>query len=236
MTLKLRVSPLRAIGSALVCLMITASVWAAPIPRDNPEQMLIQATDQLLDTSKAAREYAMQDPQRYYRQVAEIIEQVIDKEYFARGVMATYASQRQYQALKTDAEKQAFKARVTRFADILQTVLIEKYADALLTFKGDRIDVKAIATSTSHAKKSSLLQTIYDKGGATYKVQYNLHQKSDSLWLINNVIIEGINMGSTYRTQFAEAVENNRGDVDYVIEHWHELMNRPQEKANTNHG
>jgi hypothetical protein len=38
------------------------------------------------------------------------------------------------------------------------------------------------------------------------------------------VIVENINLGQTYRSQFAEAVENHKGDIDYVVDHWVELM------------
>jgi phospholipid transport system substrate-binding protein len=42
--------------------------------------------------------------------------------------------------------------------------------------------------------------------------------------MIANVVVEGVNLGQTYRSQFAEAVENHGGDVDYVVENWVELM------------
>ncbi|MBU3071277.1 ABC transporter substrate-binding protein [Aestuariicella sp. G3-2] len=219
---------------ALASLILTVLVHANTIPRNDPEKMLVQATNELLNLSREARDYAKQDPQRYYDEVAGIIGQVIDKNYFARGVMATYASQRLYRSLPTDAEKTAFNARITRFADTLQAVLIEKYADALLTFGGERIDVQNITSSGSPDTKVSLLQTIYDKNNKTYNVQYNLQKKSDGLWLINNVIVEGINMGATYRNQFSEAVDKHQGDVDYVVDHWGELMNNPQKSTEKN--
>jgi len=55
--------------------------------------------------------------------------------------------------------------------------------------------------------------------------------------MIANVIVEGVNLGQTYRSQFAEAVEKNKGDVDYVVDHWVELMiqedatNTPQQSG-----
>jgi phospholipid transport system substrate-binding protein len=39
-------------------------------------------------------------------------------------------------------------------------------------------------------------------------------------WKVSNVIIEGINLGQTYRSQFASAADQNRGDVDKVIAGW----------------
>ena len=206
-----------------------ATAGVAEIQRNDPEQLLKQATSEMLKLSRDARDYAKQNPQRYYCRASAILDQVIDKSYFARGVMATYASARLYRSLKTDAEREAFKARVHKFADSLEEVLIEKYADALLAFNGERIDVENITASDGAKGRASLLQTIYDQDNTTYRVQYNLQQQKDGNWLINNLVVEGINLGATYRNQFAEAVEKHRGDVDYVVDHWQEIMS--QEKA-----
>lgn len=202
---------------------------ASTIARDDPEQMLKQATNELLAISTAARAYVKEGRQRYYAETSAILDQVIDKDYFARGVMATYASARLYKSLATDNEREAFKRRVRQFSDALQTVLIEKYADTLLVFDGERITIESLG-GESHTDKAGLLQTIYDTGNRTYSVQYNLHKRKDG-WLINNVIVEGINLGATYRNQFAEAVEKNQGDVDYVVQHWQELMNQNTAKT-----
>lgn len=212
------------ISGATLLLVACHAAVASTIDRSNPETLLKQATSQLLDISKAARGYVDRDRQRYYDQAAGVLDQVIDKEYFARGVMATYASARMYRSLKSDAEREAFKDRVFKFADVLEKVLIEKYADALLAFDGERIDVARIDKGGDHSDRAILMQTIYDKNGKTYHVQYVLHKHKSGHWLINNVIVEGVNLGATYRNQFAEAVENHQGDVDYVVNHWETLM------------
>lgn len=223
-------------SACLVFLMWTGNIHAAAIDRSDPVIMLQQATDQLLAISRAARDFGEDEHQRYYDQVAGILDQVIDRNYFTRGVMATYASERLYRTLETEAEKQRFRARIDQFADALQKVLIEKYADALTLFKGEKIELKSLEGSNSPAGKTSVLQTIFDQGNKSYRVQYNLSQQKDGRWLITNVVVEGINLGIIYRNQFAEAVEKNRGDVDYVIEHWDSLMNQPQIKRDSADG
>lgn len=195
-----------------------------PITRDDPEKMLKQATDQLLAISKAARGYAKEDSERYYAEVSAVLEQVMDIRYFARGVMATYASSRLYKSLQTEAERAAFRDRLTHFAAALKRVWMVKYADALLIFEGERIDLARVNTGDDNGDSASVEQTIHDKDDKTYLVQYSLHKDKDGGWLVVNVIVEGINLGQTYRSQFAEAVENHQGDVDYVVNNWVELM------------
>ncbi len=229
-------------GVLFTLVLLTATVINArgeagqnppPIPRDDPEQMVRQATTELLEVSRAARSYAKEDPERYYAAVLQVLDQVLDMRFFARGVMANYASARQYKALRTDAERAAFSARVDRFAAALKRVFLVKYSDALLTFEGERIDLAPQPTGVDDPDRASMLQTIYDKGGETYHVQYSLRRNDDG-WLVINVIVEDINLGQIYRSQFAEAVEKNRGDVDYVVEHWVEIMNAQSEAGSEN--
>jgi phospholipid transport system substrate-binding protein len=59
-------------------------------------------------------------------------------------------------------------------------------------------------------------------------IQYSLHKVKDGSWMISNVIVEHVNLGLTYRDQFAESVENHQGDVDYVVDHWIDIMLRAQ--------
>jgi phospholipid transport system substrate-binding protein len=194
------------------------------ISRTDPEVMLKQATDQLLAISKAARDYVDSDRERYYSEVAAVLDQVMDINYFARGVMATYASARVYNALANEADKAAFRDRVARFAVALKRVWMVKYADALLKTDGERIELNRITSADDGDDRASVNQTITDKKNQNYLVQYSLHKVKDGSWMIANVIVEGVNLGQTYRSQFAEAVENNGGDVDYVVDHWVELM------------
>jgi phospholipid transport system substrate-binding protein len=205
-------------------MIVNSGVSTAPIPRDNPEALLREATSQLLEVSKAARSYAKDDPERYYAEVERVMLQVLDIDYFARGVMATYASSRLYRSLQTDAERDAFRARIESFVKAIKRVFMVKYADALLTFEGERIDLASVPAAGDAPDHASVQQTIYDVGGETYQVQYSLHRVREGGWMIYNVIVEGVNLGQVYRSQFAEAVEKHQGDVDYVVDHWVDLM------------
>lgn len=223
--------------SIVLLLLCAAAAQSNTIDRSNPQMLLKQATDELLAISKAARDYVDEDRQRYYDEVATVLDQVIDKSYFARGVMATYASARLYRTLQTEQEQNAFKRRIFRFAEALQEVLIEKYADALLAFEGERIELEPVSNANASQDKAIIKQTIYDKGGSTYEVQYILNQRREGVWMISNVIVEGINLGATYRNQFADEVEKHKGDVDYVVNHWKTLMTAPaKEQTSTDEG
>ncbi len=215
---------IRFLIAPLLFLCLTTAARAADIDRQDPVVMVQQATESLLQLARDARSYAPEEKSRYYREVSGVLHPVIDTEYFARGVMATYASARVYKSLGTDAEREAFKGRVSRFADTMERVLIETYADVLLTFEGERIDVVLVPGDDISTGKARVQQTIYTKEGNAYVVQYSAYRNKAGEWQIYNVVVEGVNMGATYRSQFADAVERNGGNVDYVVDNWQSLM------------
>jgi phospholipid transport system substrate-binding protein len=215
---------------AVIALALAGQAHSTPadsgvvISREDPELMLKQATDELLAISKAARAYVDQDRERYYAEVSVVLDQIMDIQYFARGVMATYASARVYKSLQTEAEKAAFRDRVARFAVALKRVWMVKYADALLKADGETIELARMKGADDGQDRARLEQTITNRKNEVYLVQYSLHRVKDGGWMVANAVVEGVNLGETYRSQFAEAVENNKGNVDYVVDNWVELM------------
>ncbi|MFN2168276.1 MAG: phospholipid-binding protein MlaC [Anaerolineae bacterium] len=225
-----------ALISACLPLAAIAEETAAAINRDDPTALVQATTDRLLAVTRQARDYAAEDPERYYAAISGVLDPVLDMDYFARGVMATYAGINRYRALQTDAERAAFRARITRFAQAIRRVLFVKYADALLSFEGERIEVAPAIIAADDPDQASVVQTIYDSTGKSYKAQYSLHRVKSGEWRVYNVIVEGINMGQIYRSQFAEAVEHNGGDIDYVVDHWVDMMLTRDWKGNPEEG
>ena len=227
---KLGLTVMKLLFPGLIVLALAGQAYSAPanagvvISRDDPELMLQQVTDELLAISQAARAYVDQDRERYYAEVSAVVDQIMDINYFARGVMATYASARVYKSLQTEAEKAAFRDRVARFVVALKRVWMVKYADALLKADGETIELARLKSGDDGEDRARLEQTITDRKNQVYVVQYSLHRVKDGGWMVANAVVEGVNLGETYRSQFREAVENNKGDVDYVVDNWIELM------------
>lgn len=216
-----------ALSTALLLAAGAHAQSAAPLPPidlSDPEGMLDQATKQLLDISKEAQTYADTDRERYYAAVSPILDQVMDIDYFAKGVMATYASARLYNSLESEEERAQFKDRLNRFKVALKRVWMVKYSDAVLDFHGAKIDLEKIKSGDESDSRMSMRQIVNDEDGKTYVIQYSLHKTKDGNWMVSNVIVEHVNLGLTYRDQFAESVENHNGDVDYVVDNWVNIM------------
>ena len=204
---------------------VTADSASAEIPKNDPAVMLRNATDQVLQIVEETKKQKNHNSREFHQKIDAVLSQIIDLEYFARGVMATHASVRRYRTLTTDEERQAFRERITQFSSVLKDSLMASYADALLAFDGERITWEP-APPSRDPDDVTLYQIIHTKSGNSYRVQYRLRNTAKSGWLVQNVVVEGLNLGEAYRNQFAAAVESNRGNVDYVVENWPKLMSK----------
>jgi len=190
-----------------------------------PRQLIIDATANVLSTAKTAQSYFDQDPERYYREIEKMVDNLVDTERFTRGVMATYASVRLYRALESEAEKALFSARIKRFSGILKRTLIVTYAQALLDADGQHIETLPSDDEPIDSRYARVDQKIYSSTGATHHVQYSLRHKPCEPWKLYNVIIDGVNIGNIFRNQFASSVEKHKGNVNLAIDNWSSEQN-----------
>jgi len=53
----------------------------------------------------------------------------------------------------------------------------------------------------------------------SFKLTYSMAKK-ESQWQVRNIIVDGINMGLTYRSQFDSMMISNANNIDVVIDTW----------------
>jgi len=206
----------------LACtLCSSANVMLANAHTQDPYQVVQQTTEHVLAIVKEAKVYSAKDPKRFNTEVTAVMDKVIDFDDFARSVMGTYASGQRYKALTSEDEKAAFRERITRFSATFKQGLVDTYASSLLNFNGEKFETlppkKGDDLSTGSA---TVMQNIFNGSGKSYVVQYSMRRNKAGEWKLHNLIIEGINLGLTYRSQFSAAAEKYHGDLDKVIANW----------------
>jgi phospholipid transport system substrate-binding protein len=210
----------------LAVLLVTSSVAvnAEKSAMIGPEQVIEQVSDEVISEIYLAQQYFEQDPERFYSSIESILDPVVDFTSFSRNVMGKYGSSAAYRGLTTKAEKKQFVDRVRRFNHKFKDGLIHTYAQGLLGFGGNKIEVLAL-TSEQHQqvedKKSvDIVQLIHNDTATPYRVQYKMRPTKKGDWKLRNVVIESINLGNVYQQQFASAVRTYNGDIDAVIDNW----------------
>ncbi len=206
--------------AALLLSTVALAEGKAGAEAKGPYAVVASTTDRVTKVIEDARGYVETDPERFYAQVESIMDEVVDFHSFARGVMGKYGSRGYYNSLQTEAERAQFRDQVTRFTATFKSRLIRTYAKGLLAFNGNRIEVLPLSEGADLEGSVNVEQHIYGNAPQPYVVFYKLRQDKDGQWKLRNVSIEGINLGRTYQSQFAAAVQRYNGDINQVIDNW----------------
>ncbi len=191
----------RSLMLALLLSPLLAHAEATP----DPYQTVRDATDQLLAKLIEVQPLFSDDPEKFFAEVEKSLAPFIDFDGFARGVMAKYY-------------RRATEEQQAAFAVKFQTELVRTYSNALVEFDNQRVEVKPLATPPSDGRATVELE-VYGKTGAVYPVVYTL-ALVDGKWKLRNVVVEGINLGLQFRSQFANYMQQYGNDIDKVIQNW----------------
>ncbi|MFB1037285.1 MAG: ABC transporter substrate-binding protein [Sinobacterium sp.] len=191
-----------------------------------PQVLIQDVTDEVLAAILVANSYYQKDPERFYVKVEEIMAPVMDYQTFARTVMGRYGSSSAYRVLKTDEERAQFRARVKGFTKVFRQTIMNTYGKGLMAFNGEKITVLPL-DEENMAKVAAgdyvqVVQVIRGEDGSDTKIYYKLKPDKYGEWKMRNVVIDTINLGQVYQSQFASAVKDNDGDIDKAIIAWAE--------------
>ncbi|MGA0838671.1 MAG: MlaC/ttg2D family ABC transporter substrate-binding protein [Pseudomonadales bacterium] len=183
------------------------------------EERVQQVSDSVLVLIEAARGYANDDPERFYREFTAILDPAVDFDAFARSVMAVH-----FRAATPEQRR--------RFADSFKWGLVRTYALALTEFSNGTVRVVPSAKPAQNKRLQSVRMEVTTPSGNVYPVQYAMALGSDGEWRVRNIIVNGVNMGLTYRNQFAGAMKDpaNGGSLDKVIDGWSNMLKKEAEE------
>ncbi|QFU74955.1 ABC transporter substrate-binding protein [Halioglobus maricola] len=205
--------------SLVVLFLFALAVRAEGQDGAGAHDVVRSTSERIMVVVAEAQEYADEDSERYYAQVQEILDPVIDFRGFARGVMGPYASSERYRSLDEPGRAQ-LRGQLDRFTEVMRIGLVRTYSKGLLAFGGSRIEVSSPAPDEAQQSKVAVEQLIYTEDSKPYIVIYQMGRDKSGDWKLRNVIIENVNLGEIYRNQFEAAARKQDGNLDAVIESW----------------
>ena len=207
----------------LVSMLISSGAVIAQNPNESefpgPGEVIEVATHRIMATVREAQDYFDESPERYFDAIGDELDEVVDFRGFARSVMGSYASSKRYRSLD-DAGQEQLRDQLDRFATVLREGLIKTYSRGLLAFGGSDVELANTEFSPENPRVASVTQKVNSDDGQVYTVQYQMGQYRDGHWALRNMIIENINLGEIYRSQFDAAARQASGDLDQVISGW----------------
>jgi phospholipid transport system substrate-binding protein len=166
----------------------------------DPQQLVADTIDQLVDRLKANSDRIHEDSSIAYQISDELVAPHIDFPRVTRLVVGKYwqsASEQQRQALIAELQSLLVRSYVTAMTS---------YADQIVA-KKDRINYLPSRYKTGD-KKASVRASITLDSGQAVEVQYQLYNGGGK-WRIYDIVIEGVSMAITYRTSFGEQIKRN---------------------------
>lgn len=172
----------------------------------SPLVVVQDATNALLGRINKEKEVLRKDPDALYRLVEENITPFVDVDGIARSVMGPYF-------------RQATPAQQKEFARVFKQSLVRTYAKGLTAYEDQKIVFKPFKPGTD-PQKAQVNVDVHGTGGQVYPVTFQMQLDKTGAWKVRNLILNGINLGLTFRNQFGSAVEANRGNLDKAIAGW----------------
>lgn len=186
-----------------------ASVQAGP--EEDLQQYVDENTQRLVDKLNEERGLYERDPEAFYQNMEDALDGFVDFRRIAARVMGRYARQ------TTPEQRDEFVAKFKRS-------LFDSYAQALVSAEDFKIKVNDATINPQDDNRASVAMEVITASGNRHFVTYSMHRKDDSDWMMENVIVEGVNIGLSFRDRFTQEMEANRGQVQVVIDGWSDAV------------
>lgn len=166
-----------------------------------PKQVIDEAVQLLAEKMAGRNEELAANKDELYALIDEILLPRFDRKFAAQVVLAKHWR-------GANAEQRE------RFIDAFYNALVRRYADGLLEFRQEQVEIMPFRGDASKPRariKSSVLLT----DGTKVSVDYEL-VKRKSGWLLFNVVIEGVSYVRNYRAELDSEIRSS--SLDAVIE------------------
>ncbi|ERS84341.1 phospholipid transport system substrate-binding protein [Marinobacter nauticus] len=185
--------------------LVVGQAWAGP--EEDLKRYVDENTQKLVQKLNAEKGLYEKDPEAFYASMDETLEEFVDFRRIAARVMGRYARQ------TTPEQRDAFVEKFKRS-------LFDSYAQALVSAEDFEIIVKEATILPQNEDRASVEMELISASGNRYPVTYSMYRTGDDRWMMENVIVEGVNIGLAFRDRFAQEMEENRGQVQAVIDGW----------------
>ena len=147
------------------------------------------------------------DREIYEQKIKDIFEPMIDFRRVAASVMG-----KKYYLLSTKEQR-------AEFVEIFKDSLLDTYAETLAQWGDSTISTKFENDSSYKEIKTVEVKQTLDTGSSKYPISYKLRKDKEG-WKIINIIINGVNLGLTFRNQFQALAISNNEDVESTLANW----------------
>ena len=145
----------------------------------------------------------------YEQKIKDIFEPMIDFKRVSASVMG-----KKYYLLASKEER-------TEFVVIFKESLLDTYAETLAQWGDSTITTEFPDNKTNIYENNVEVKQILDTGSSKYPISYKLRKnKNEKGWKIVNIIINGVNLGLTFRNQFQALADTHDENINLTLRYW----------------
>ena len=147
-------------------------------------------------------------PDEFKEKLKNIWEPMVDVGLVSRLILS--------KAYKTATEEQ-----ILLFQTRTKKLLLDTYITALLEFED--YELQTSRKIKENKNKTLEVEINFFSASDSFKAKFTLYKNKQGELKIINIIIDGINLGLTFRNQFQDNLKNENYDLDKAIETWKPL-------------
>ena len=172
----------------------------------NPHIFIDSQAQSMVSIITSNQDLYQKNPGLFKEKINEVFEPMVD----FRRVGASVMGKKYYLA--------SSKAQRLSFIQSFKASLLDTYSSTLAQW-GDQ-KIVTVFTDISEYKKIEDVQQNLITSSNTYPITYKVRQDKNGKWLIINIIVNGVNLGLTFRNQFQALAKEHDENIDKIIKHW----------------
>jgi phospholipid transport system substrate-binding protein len=111
----------------------------------------------------------------------------------------------------------ATKEQRDEFIEVFKNSLLDTYSETLAQWQDQKI-VTDFPESLEFKKQVNVKQNLFTSS-TVYPIKYTV-RKDGNEWKIINIVVNGVNLGLTFRNQFRALADSHGGDMNQTIASW----------------
>ena len=184
-----------------------SEVYAEANKADDVRKVVEENVAELLSEYERLKPTYEQDPEGFYASMDAALSKIVDFKRIAARVMGKYA-------------RKASKEQRGQFTQVFKDSLFDTYTKTLVESGSFQIKVTKAALNSRSDKRAKVDMDVISDSGNVYPVSYSMYQNKQGQWLMENVIVFGVNVGLAFRDKFEAQYRAEKGDIAAVIDGW----------------
>ena len=172
----------------------------------NPHKYIDSQAQEMVSIITNNQELFIEDPELFKAKISAIFEPMVD----FRRVGASVMGKKYYLA--------SSKSQRLEFFQAFKNSLLDTYTSTLAQW-GDQ-KIVTVLPKVSEFKKTEDVQQNLITASNIYPITYKVRKNKNGDWLVINIIVNGVNLGLTFRNQFQALAKEYNENIDEIIKHW----------------